>query len=169
MLVWVSLYEFDKFKFKTWKTIEPGKLHVGVSESFWIWRIQNQYLKKVNLWISQQFILWPNNHIMHLFHESLHIFINTWKKSTCEYLSNSYYDQIIISTTTNAPAVMSTSTPMFWQRNCPMLTLWYASRHLLGLVTLRKSWIMHLFHESLHIFINCHQIGQVSLKLSYYI
>ena len=97
-------------------------------------------MKKVNLWISQQFIFWPNNHIMHLFHESLHIFINTWKKSTCEYLSNSYYDQIIISTTTNAPAVMSTSTPMFWQRNCPMLTLWYASRHYLGLVALRKSW-----------------------------
>ena len=50
MLVWVSLYEFDKFKFKTWKTIEPGKSHVGVSESFWIWRIQIQDLKILRSW-----------------------------------------------------------------------------------------------------------------------
>ena len=76
MLVWVSLYEFDKFKFKTWKTIEPGKSHVGVSESFWIWRIQNQYLKKVNLWISQQLILWPNNHLHNHKRSSCHVNFN---------------------------------------------------------------------------------------------
>ena len=33
-------FEFDKFKFKTWKSLDPGKSHVGVSESFWIWQIQ---------------------------------------------------------------------------------------------------------------------------------
>ena len=122
MLVWVSLSEFDEFKIKTWKSLDPGKSHVGVSESLWIWQIQiqnfknhrtreiacwcgwvflnltnsksilekshswilwqyyytihimtklsyhtfiswkfiNKYLKKVNLWISQQYILWPN-------------------------------------------------------------------------------------------------------------
>ena len=35
----------DKFKFKTWKSLDPGKSHVGVSESLWIWQIQIQNLK----------------------------------------------------------------------------------------------------------------------------
>ena len=47
-------FEFDKFKFKTWKSLDPRKSHVGVSESFWIWQIQN--LK--NTMICEQTFTW---------------------------------------------------------------------------------------------------------------
>ena len=40
----------DKFKFKTWKSLDPGKSHVGVSESLWIWQIQIQNLKNHRTW-----------------------------------------------------------------------------------------------------------------------
>ena len=157
-------------------------------------------MKKVNLWISQQYILWPNmrsfkGYITYMISGGR--FIHSWTylcrnespslvaifvialfclllKEIPEHIwivniifvaydnmcivqpgQHEIFSQLVerqsyknnrLSTSQQLQTLqMSTSTPMFWKRNCPMLTLWYESRHLLG--------FMHLFHESLHKFI----------------
>ena len=58
----------DKFKFKTWKSLDPGKSHVGVSESLWIWQIQIQNLKnhrtrEIACWCEWVFLNLSNRNI----------------------------------------------------------------------------------------------------------
>ena len=151
-------------------------------------------MKKVNLWISQQYILWPNmmsfkGYITYMIswggviHSWTYLYRNESPSLVAIFVialfclllkeipEHIWIVNVYLFAYDNMCNLANMrSFPNLWKDNLiEIIDSLHLNNHKRSRCRLQKSWIMHLFHDSLHIFINCHQIGQVSLKLSQYI